>query len=322
MKTKTCWTMLTDGVKTGMRRSIYTSLALTLILLAAGPAIRADDLRCLIQREHFPDRLRSRPGAGRSRHRQFHYYTRPGSVRGERYRRHLVDQLEYVLGSALSFTYNPAADGPFSPGTLRVGGLNNGADAVQFNPSTDDFWLHIDDFASLPAFEQLGYSQTSVSSNNLFYTLNQTGSVSAVAVPEPASFSMLGVLGLGLALASLSPTPDSEICQLRREDEGVGEGLKGVGASCLARDLCIRPAPIGQCCVFSAMRTGMPGCRSNWVWRRNLAFVCRPRIGQPGLHQHGQAFHQWCRQRASVNAAHCAVADRGRRFPVDLPVRR
>ncbi len=38
MKTKTRLTMLTDGVRIGVRRSVYALPALALILLAAGPA--------------------------------------------------------------------------------------------------------------------------------------------------------------------------------------------------------------------------------------------------------------------------------------------
>jgi hypothetical protein len=108
--------------------------------------------------------------------------------------------LNIALDSPLAFTYNPAADSPFAPGTLRVGGLANGADAVQYSPSTNDFWLHITNFATAPAFDQVGYSQTSVSSANLFYTLDQTGSVTVTPLtptPEPTS---LCLASLGLTL--------------------------------------------------------------------------------------------------------------------------
>ncbi len=111
--------------------------------------------------------------------------------------------LNLALDSALAFTYNPAVDGPFSPGTLRVGGVENGADSVQYSPSTNDFWLQITSFTTAPAFEQVGYSQTSVSSANLFYTLNQTGSVDVtpLATPEPTSF---GLASFGLAMWGIS----------------------------------------------------------------------------------------------------------------------
>ncbi len=101
--------------------------------------------------------------------------------------------LNIVLGSPISFTYDPNADGSFPPGTLRVGGIANGTDVINFNPSTDDFWLFINDFTGTPAFQQLGYTQTSVSNNNLFFTINQTGSVNVSVVPEPSSFFALGV---------------------------------------------------------------------------------------------------------------------------------
>ena len=103
--------------------------------------------------------------------------------------------LNIALGSPLSFSYNPAADGGFTPGTLRVGGLASGSDTIIFNPSTNDFWLYLMDFATTPGFAQLGYSQTSVSNNNLFFTINQTGSVTVSQVPEPASliFCTLGI---------------------------------------------------------------------------------------------------------------------------------
>jgi hypothetical protein len=111
--------------------------------------------------------------------------------------------LNLALGSALSFTYNPAVDGPFAAGTLRVGGVYDGADSVQYDPSTNDFWLQIASFTTAPAFEQVGYSQTSVSSDNLFYTLNQTGSVNVtpLATPEPTS---LCLASFGLTLLGVS----------------------------------------------------------------------------------------------------------------------
>ena len=102
-----------------------------------------------------------------------------------------LNSLNIALGSALSFSYDPAA-GTFPAGTLRVGGLHAGSDVIIFNPSTNDFWLYINDIVGTPAFQQLGYTQTSVSSNNLFFTINQTGSVTVTSsVPEPSLGGLL-----------------------------------------------------------------------------------------------------------------------------------
>lgn len=116
-----------------------------------------------------------------------------------------LNSLNITLGSTLSFSYSPIMDGPFAPGTLRVGGLSSGSDTVIFSPSTNDFWLYINDFFGTPTFEQVGYSQSSVSNNNLFGTINQTGSVNAApaAVPEPGSLSLLGFAFAGLGFGVL-----------------------------------------------------------------------------------------------------------------------
>ena len=109
-----------------------------------------------------------------------------------------LNSLNIALSSALSFSYDPDSDA-FGGGTLIVGGISSGAGVITFFPSTNDFWLFITDFASAPAFEQLGYTQTSVSNDNLFFTLNQTGSVNvSAAVPEPSSVLLFGVLGSAL----------------------------------------------------------------------------------------------------------------------------
>ena len=111
-----------------------------------------------------------------------------------------LNSLNIALGSPLAFTYNPAADGGFSPGTLRVGGLATSVDAITFSPSQDDFWLFIPGFPNAPTFMQMGYTQTSVSNDNLFFTLNQTGSVAVSAVPEPSSLVLFGIALSGFAI--------------------------------------------------------------------------------------------------------------------------
>ena len=102
-----------------------------------------------------------------------------------------LNSLNIALGSALSFSYDPDSD-PFGGGTLIVGGTASGPGTITFNPSTNDFWLFITDFSTAPAFEQLGYTQSAVSNNNLFFTLNQTGSVNVSnAIPEPSSLLLI-----------------------------------------------------------------------------------------------------------------------------------
>jgi hypothetical protein len=116
----------------------------------------------------------------------------------------ILDGLNITLGSALSFSYSPTTiPGVISADELIVGGVFDGAAKVQYTPSTDDFWLFINNFTTAPVFDQLGYTQTAVSSDNLFYTVNGTGSVSVTpltSVPEPATWAMLlaGFAGLGL----------------------------------------------------------------------------------------------------------------------------
>jgi hypothetical protein len=109
--------------------------------------------------------------------------------------------LNIALSSTLSFSYNAAGSG-LPTGTLVVGGLQAGAQMVQFMPSSNDFWLFITAFASAPAFDQVGYSQTSVASvNNLFDSHDGSVSVTPVTtpVPEPSTWAMMlfGFAGLG-----------------------------------------------------------------------------------------------------------------------------
>jgi PEP-CTERM motif len=115
-----------------------------------------------------------------------------------------LNSLNIALGSALSFSYSPTAiPSVINADELIVGGVFDGAARVQYSPSTDDFWLFINTFTAAPTFDQVGYSQTSVSSDNLFYTVGGTGSVtvtSLTSVPEAATWTMMlaGFAGLGL----------------------------------------------------------------------------------------------------------------------------
>jgi hypothetical protein len=116
-----------------------------------------------------------------------------------------LNSLNIALGSTLSFSYN-APTSMLPATTLVVGGLSDGAQQVFVDPSSDDFWLFINDFATAPSFDQVGYSQTSVSSANLFDTHAGvgTGSVTVTpvipgGVPELSTWAMMlaGFAGLG-----------------------------------------------------------------------------------------------------------------------------
>jgi hypothetical protein len=109
--------------------------------------------------------------------------------------------LNIALGSTLSFSYN-APTSMLPATTLVVGGISDGAQQVQFNPSTDDFWLFINDFAVTPSFDQVGYSQTAVSSDNLFDSISGGVTVTPITpggVPEPSTWAMMlvGFAGIG-----------------------------------------------------------------------------------------------------------------------------
>ncbi len=189
-------TVPTDGQKNGMRRSIDSSVALTLLLLTAVSANAAPVTYDVsfsantFQIGFGPDPAPTDPVTG-----SFTITLDPTVAVTNSTADISINSLNIALGSALSFTYDPA--GTF-PGRLRVGGLANSADVITYSPSTDDFWLKIDDFATAPAFEQVGYTQTSVSNGNYFYTINQTGSVNVLVVPEPGSMTLfaLGLSGL------------------------------------------------------------------------------------------------------------------------------
>ena len=107
--------------------------------------------------------------------------------------------------SAFAFDYYPVGSthpAGFLPDELVVGGLADGAHAILLtNPVPNDFYLHVLDFTTSPAFQQLGYTETS--QNVYFYTLdtsNDSVTVSpASSVPEPASWSIVlaGLFGAG-----------------------------------------------------------------------------------------------------------------------------
>jgi hypothetical protein len=113
--------------------------------------------------------------------------------------------LNIALGSALSFDYSPTGNTNGAADELVVGGLQDGAGTVQYSPSTDDFWLHINTFTTSPTFQQVGYSATSAGSQSLFYTpgtAGENGSASVTpvtTVPELSTWAMMltGFAGLG-----------------------------------------------------------------------------------------------------------------------------
>jgi hypothetical protein len=119
-----------------------------------------------------------------------------------------LGSLNIALGSALSFDYSPNSYTigvtTFDAGELVVGGLDAGACCVELTPSTfDDFYLQILNFASTPAFNQLGY--TIAANGDYFYsaTGSSGGSVSVTpvsATPLPAALPLfatgLGAMGL------------------------------------------------------------------------------------------------------------------------------
>jgi len=116
--------------------------------------------------------------------------------------------INIALGSAFSFTYFAPVDPTpppmgFDPGELVVGGIEDTALSVQISPQTDDFWLHILNFSTVPTYQQVGYAQTAIEGENLFDTTSGSVEVSLVtpSVPEPSTWAMMlvGFAGLGYA---------------------------------------------------------------------------------------------------------------------------
>jgi hypothetical protein len=111
-----------------------------------------------------------------------------------------LENLNISLGSALGFNYSPT--GP-NAGNLYVGGTSDTAGTIFIPPSTvqDNFYLQIDNIATTPSFDQLGYTQVAAG-QNFYYNISgdDEGTVSVTNVaPEPVSVALLGcgLLALG-----------------------------------------------------------------------------------------------------------------------------
>jgi hypothetical protein len=127
----------------------------------------------------------------------------------------VVGALGLAVDSALAFSYDHTAD------AFTLGGAASGADTVEFDPATNDFWLFIHDFTAGPLSSdmyQAGYSQTSLGNfiyftpqveDNPLHNPNGFAQVSVIATtPLPAGLPLLltalGALGL-VSLARRKP---------------------------------------------------------------------------------------------------------------------
>jgi hypothetical protein len=109
--------------------------------------------------------------------------------------------LNISLGSALGFNYSPT--GP-NAGNLYVGGTSVTAGTILIPPSTvqDNFYLQIDNIATTPAFDQLGYTQVAAGQNFYYDISGQhegTVTVTNLSTPEPASVALFACGLLGIA---------------------------------------------------------------------------------------------------------------------------
>jgi hypothetical protein len=120
-----------------------------------------------------------------------------------------LENLNIALGSAFGFNYTPTGTGPNGEvaGDLYLGGNGTGVVGTIYIPPTpvqDNFYLQIDNIATTPSFDQLGYTQIAAGQNFYYNISGQnegTVTVTNVSTPEPASVALFGI-GL-LALTAI-----------------------------------------------------------------------------------------------------------------------
>jgi len=105
-----------------------------------------------------------------------------------------LNSLNIALDSPIGFFYSPT--GP-SAGELFVGGTEDGVCCVQISPTLyNDFYLHITNIATAPAFQQLGYTTPS----GYWYTTGTAGSSVSVSPVTSAPEIDPGSAASGLTL--------------------------------------------------------------------------------------------------------------------------